>query len=160
MLQRYDITPCKTPYVWQHKYIKIEHKRLHLHSNQHGTRPRLCSLFDSKTYPASSEAKRDLTININSWNTNRNDIFIPLEFSTTPFRYLSYTTIDVMQYMLYVFNMPYMSRHDISDDMFQAQLIYCRLYTISFFHFIFLMFSLLIKFLGTQITTTLRIHSL
>lgn len=57
-------------------------------------------LFDSKTYPASSEAKRDLTININSWNTNRNDISIPLEFSTTPFRYLSYTTIDVMQYML------------------------------------------------------------
>ncbi|KAL0681861.1 hypothetical protein Bca4012_048708 [Brassica carinata] len=26
-------------------------------------------LFDSKTYPASSEAKRDLTININKWTS-------------------------------------------------------------------------------------------
>ncbi|KAL0690237.1 hypothetical protein Bca4012_089915 [Brassica carinata] len=72
-------------------------------------------LFESKLYPGSLEARRDLTININRWNTNQTDISIPLEFSTTP-RYLSDTTVDVMQHMLTYHDMGIYSASRITEQ--------------------------------------------
>ncbi|KAF3597773.1 hypothetical protein DY000_02020439 [Brassica cretica] len=72
--------------------------------------------FESKLYPESLEVRRDLTININRWNTNQTDISIPLEFSTTPFRYLSDTTVDVMQHMLTYHDMGIYSASRITEQ--------------------------------------------